>query len=170
MLKKINAAFSLFTSLVLLAHIGIGFQVLNGGQNPLGEVMPIVIMVCVVAHAVMSMMILCFVHDANDIKYPKMNASTVVQRVSGVLLLIPLFLSHNKIYTTEAMQTPLYGICEIAFFVLVAAHLATSLPKALVTLGALRSERAVKVASILFAVAAAALAVDGILLAVRTAF
>lgn len=170
MLKKINAILGLFTILVLIVHIGVGFQTLEGKSLPIGEAMPVVTMVLVIAHGVLSMLIMTLVHEGNDMRYRKQNASTIVQRVSGILLLVPLFVSHSKIYESAEMQTALYGILEISFFVLVAAHIATSLPKALVTLGALKNEKAHKVVSIVSVVACLALAADGIALAVRTTF
>lgn len=170
MLKKINAGLGLFTVVVLLAHIGVGFQSLKGVTLPVTEVMPILTMVLVILHALLSMMILMFVHEGNSAAYPKLNLSTIVQRASGILLVVPLVISHTKVYSDPGTYTLLHGISEIAFFILAFAHIGVSVPKALVTLGALKKEKTVKIVSIISAVAALGLTVDGVALAVRTLF
>lgn len=170
MLKKINAGLSLFTVIVLIAHMCVSMQAMNGTILPVTDIMPIAVMILMIIHAVLSMAIMFFAHDGHKVKYPHKNISTIIQRASGVLMLIPLFVSHTRYISEFRMNHILFFILEIVFFIMVFAHVATSVPKAFITLGILKSEKAVKICSIISIIVSATLVVVSILAYAKVMF
>ena len=83
--------------------------------------------------------------------YPKLNAQTIIQRVSGVLMIVFTLL---HIAGTLGIMTPppvIHAVVTPLFFTLVLAHVAVSTSKAFITLGigsaafVKRADRVIKV-------------------------
>lgn len=162
MLKKINAGLSLFTVIVLVAHMCIAMQAMNGNIIPVTGIMPIAIMILMIIHALLSMAIMFFAHDGHKVKYPSKNISTIIQRSTGVLMMIPLFLTHTRYFSAYHLNKNVFFILESLFFILVFTHIAISAPKACITLGILKNEKAVKICSIISIVVSVALVIVSI--------
>lgn len=163
MLKRINAAISLLTTLALFAHIGICFNY-DAAGSAAADVIPTVLLALVMVHGVLSMLIFTLCHDGNDTRYARLNLDTLLQRLSGTLMLFPLFISHLRIYGGGQSDSLLYALSEFLFFLLVGVHLAVSLPKALITLGVLPGERSMAVARVLAALLGLAVCVAGVMI------
>ena len=141
LLRKINAGISLLTTAVLLFHAGsIAVWMLSRGS--VGRVLTPFSWVLVglaLIHAFVSIDAVVsglMSGDGHKHKaYPKMNRSTVVQRASGVLML--LFAALHIAGAMGFMHPPkiVHGIVPPLFFILVMAHTAVSASKALITLG-----------------------------------
>jgi hypothetical protein len=140
-LRKINAVFSLLTTLLLLSHaISLAVWMLSkGGIAKPGSVIPWALTASAVLHALLSIGIMISTHrgskDHNSKKYLKMNLQTVIQRISGMLLI--LFTWLHIAGTVGIMQPPpaVHAIVPPLFFLLVMCHAAISTGKALITLG-----------------------------------
>lgn len=152
LLKKINAGLSLVTCAVVLAHVGMGCRtLLTGWYDPvLSHYMPLLTMAAVLLHALLSVAIVLFAHDGSSPRHAKANLATILQRASG-LLMIALVHVHVHAYDhvvarvrLSAAQRAGFAVGEAAFYACVFVHMAVSLPKALITLGLPRSERAVR--------------------------
>ena len=113
----------------------------------------------VVLHAVLSMIIMVTLHKGNKghkgKQYPKLNVPTIVQRISGILLI--LFSWLHIAGTIGIMQPPqvVHAIVPPLFFLLVMAHVAVSTSKALITLG-IGNAKVVKIVDIIVKVICAA--------------
>ena len=139
--RKINAGVSLLTTALLLDHaIFIAVWMLFRGkiQNSAGF-LPWVLMGTMVIHALISIDLAISAHEGVEKRkcksYPKRNASTLVQRISGVLMLI--FVGLHVAGATGLMQPPqvVHAIVPPLFFALSLTHAAVSTSKALITLG-----------------------------------
>lgn len=157
MLKKINAGLSLFTVIVLIAHMCVAMQAINGIILPVTDVMPVAVMILMIIHVLISMAIMAFAHDGHKTKYPGKNIATIIQRASGVLMLIPLFVTHTRYFSEFRLNQTLFFILEIFFFILVFAHIVISVPRACITLGLLKNEKAVKICGIITLILSVAL-------------
>lgn len=139
--RKINAVISLLTTFFVLAHaISISVWMLSKGTvsqpNP---ILSWILVGLMVAHAFISIeLVVSHYMEAGNPKckhYPKMNASTLVQRISGVLLVI--FTGLHVAGASGAMQPPqaVHAVVPPLFFAITMAHVAASTDKAFVTLG-----------------------------------
>ena len=157
-LRKINAGVSLITTILLLIHaLSLAAWMLSRGSIPrIGSPVAWALAGAVVLHAILSIAIMISSHKGNKkskVKaYPKMNVPTIVQRLSGILMLIGTGLHiadatgrlqpPNVIVagaTGVAQQPPQsslgHAILPPLFFILVMAHIAVSTSKAFITLG-----------------------------------
>lgn len=141
-LRKINAVFSLVTTVLLLAHaITIAFWMLSRGKIiPLGgHTLPKVLIWSTVAHALVSMLLMILAHKDKKKKkgkrYPKLNVPTMVQRISGVLLIIFTWLHIAGAMGVITMPQVVDAIVPPFFFLMVMSHIAVSGSKAFITLG-----------------------------------
>ena len=140
-LRKINAVVSLITTALLLSHaISLAAWMLSRGSIPkVGSYAARMLASVTLLHAILSIILLASGHKGSKkIKgrvYPKMNLPTILQRVSGVLLLIFTWL--HVAGTVGIMQPPqlVHAIVPPLFFLLALAHVAISVSKALITLG-----------------------------------
>lgn len=157
LLRKINAVLSLISTLLLLNHaVYIALYIFSNGRilNPLHSAVWGLVGVMAL-HAFISIDLAISAHmEAGKQKgksYPKKNISTVLQRISGMLL-IPLVALHIA-GATGAMTPPklVHSILPPLFFFVALAHTALSASKALVTLG-IGSARFVRVADIVIKV------------------
>ena len=140
-LRKTNAVFSLICTVLLLGHaISLAIWMLSMGNVPAApSALPRALTVFFVVHAIISIILLIASHkDGSKNKgnpYLKLNAPTVVQRVSGILLIVFTWL---HIAGTIGIMTPpplIHAIVPPLFFALTLAHVAVSTTKAFVTLG-----------------------------------
>ncbi|MCQ2770876.1 MAG: hypothetical protein MJ236_03655 [Clostridia bacterium] len=146
-LKKINAALGMVSTLLFIEHLVSGsILVITDSLEKNVPIPAIVLAVLLGIHAILSICMITINTDATAIKYPSSNAETIVQRVSGFLLLIIMF---GHIMTAINLGAS-KGV-SIAFAILLSltaicggAHFGVSVPRALMTLGAVKSEKAFK--------------------------
>ena len=140
-LRKTNAVVSLISTFYILCHaISLAAWMLSRGNiQKAPRLMAWVLTAVVVLHAVLSMIIMVTSHKGNKghkgKQYPKLNVPTIVQRISGILLIL---FSWLHIAGTIGIMTPpliVHAIVPPLFFALVMAHVAISTSKALITLG-----------------------------------
>ena len=140
-MRKINAAISLITTALLLEHaIFLAVRMLSQGEIPRQPaVLSWTLAFAVWAHATISLAIAFASHKkarrAAVKGYAKLNRQTLVQRISGVLMLVlvPLHVAG----TTGLMNPPkiIHAVSPILFFTVALAHVAVSASKAFITLG-----------------------------------
>jgi uncharacterized Tic20 family protein len=154
LLRKINAALSLLTTVLLLNHavfLAI-WMITNGGIEKSSTPVPWVLMWIVALHAIISIVLAVLGHrNAEKRKcnsYPKLNRGTMIQRVSGILMLafIPL-----HVLSAVGVTSPpklVHIIFPPLFFAIVLSHVAVSTSKALITLG-IGNAKAVKIVDVI---------------------
>ena len=130
-LRKTNAVFSLISTILLLTHaIYSGVWLLSRCSLPKApSAIPRALTIFFLLHAIISivLMVTSLKGGKGNKVYLKLNAATVVQRVSGVLMIA--FVALHVLHVSGAMMLlPL-------LFLLVLAHVAVSTSKAFVTLG-----------------------------------
>lgn len=140
-MRKINAGLSLLTTFLILDHaIFLAAWMLSRGAIPKSAgFMPWILTGAVFAHALISIDLAVSAHvDTGNRKgknYVRMNRPTIIQRVSGVLMMIfaPLHIAGAAGY----MKPPkiVHAIVPLLFFSIVLGHVAVSVSKALITLG-----------------------------------
>ena len=141
LLRKINAGASLLTTILLLIHaIIVALWTLSRGSVAIRTgFMPWVLVGTTVIHALISIDLAMTAHEGTEKRkwksYPKWNVSTMVQRISGVLLMV--FIGLHVAGATGAMQPPqlVHAIVPPVFFALSLAHASVSTSKAFITLG-----------------------------------
>ncbi len=148
-LKKTNAVLSLLTLLGVLIHVGYNvFAYLTFFYDPLLKKItayPFMIAVCL--HAILGVVIVVTGGELQGAGYyPGLNITTVIQRVSAVLMLL-LLKMHIRMFdlmSNASMQGNwsfwwLLVFLEILFFAAVISHISVSFSKALITMGWLTS-------------------------------
>lgn len=146
-LKKISAAAGLLSSLGLLVHVVYNiYAYLTFYYNPTLNMLtavPFILFTCV--HAVCAMCSVFLLGDGTRLDtYQKQNMQTVIQRVSAALI-FPLLILHIRTYdlletSAEKEEWFMFGLLiflQIIFYGVVAAHVAVSFSKGLITLGIL---------------------------------
>lgn len=150
-LKKCNAILSLLAVLLLLVHLVYScFEYLTFYYNPLlTKLLAIPFMVVACLHAVCGMGIVFLQSDGTRMDlYPKLNARTVLQRISAALI-FPLLILHINTFdllqaSAEAGHTVFTLLLMLAgpvFFAAAITHVSTSFSRALITLGLLTSPK-----------------------------
>ena len=140
-LRKVNAGMGLLATFMLLMHaIFLAVWMLSKGSVSIGSDVLSWIMTGVTGlHALVSIFIMASSHDGTEShkgkQYPKLNVPTIVQRISGVLLV--LFTALHITGAAGITDTPplVHAIVPPIFFTLVMAHIAVSVSKAFITLG-----------------------------------
>lgn len=156
--KKINSVLSIFTIVVIVMHIAFSCRTLLTGwySKEISYVLPMLLYVTVGVHAMLSMYIVFLVHDESSVtKYKKQNISTVIQRLSAILMLVMLH-PHISIFSQfkpgatfePSMAIPTI-LVESVFYIAVLSHIALSIPKCVVSLGLLHSEESLKIVKII---------------------
>lgn len=153
-IRKINAGLSLITTFLILCHaIALAAWMLSMGRIiPKASQLPWVLTWITGIHAVISIFIMASElkekKKNKGVEYPKDSASTVVQRLSGMLMLVFTFL--HIAGTIGLMQPPqlVHAIVPPLFFALVMTHVATSTHKAFVSFG-IENEKFIKVIDVL---------------------
>ena len=139
--RKINAVVSLLTTVLLLTHaIFLSIYMLSGGRSirPAGFI-GWVLMGLMIAHALISIDLAISAHAETGKRkgknYPKMNVPTIVQRVSGILMVPAAGLHIAGAVGAMVQPKMVHAIVPPLFFAIVLAHVALSTSKALITLG-----------------------------------
>ena len=114
-LKKINAVLGLLIVLSLCGHAGtMGFSLWTGWYSfLLCKSLAKITISLLVLHVFCSLCLFFFVHDGAGLKYSKCNVSTILQRISALLILGLLHI-HMKAYAHMATGTVL-GTGQTAF-------------------------------------------------------
>ena len=167
LLRKFNAVLSLLATLLLLDHsIFTSVWMLSRGSiQQSAPFAPRALMGVMVLHAFVSIDLAISAHMEGEKRkcksYPKMNRATIVQRISGVLLLV--FAALHVAGTTGALQPPhlVHTILPPIFFAIALAHTAVSVDKAFITLG-IGNARFAKAVSIIIKVICAATLIAGV--------
>lgn len=147
-LKKLNAALSLLSVLLLLAHLGYSvYAYLTFDYDPIiTRILAHATRSAVCLHAVLGMCLVFLMGDGTRLgTYPKQNLRTVLQRVSAALL-FPLLLPHVQniaLLQSAAESGRMFRfaaliVLEVLFFADLILHIVTSFSRALITLGWLR--------------------------------
>ena len=139
--RKINAGLSLLATVLLLNHaISLSVWMLSRGSIAMSPgIWPWVMTGAMVLHALISIDLAISAHSEPQThpgkSYPKLNKQTILQRISGILLI--LFAALHIAGTMGYMQPPqaVHAIVPPLFFALSLAHVAVSASKALITLG-----------------------------------
>jgi len=138
MLKKINAMLSFITALLALAHTVIMGLTMIGviGFNPVFSVIGIALLVVFSIHIALSLIVMFFT-SGDGFKYPKLNISTIEQRLSAILLLLFVHFHMNNYFANGNLvkQSVLGLVTELLFSVIIMSHFMPSLEKGLTTLG-----------------------------------
>lgn len=147
-IKKVNATLGLLAIITLLAHMSYNvFCYATMYYNPLLKqifAFPPLIIICL--HAVLGLALLVVPKDSTSVDpYPDLNRTTVLQRISAILI-FPTLIVHLNTFSileaTAASQRVAFFIVifiEIIFFAIVMTHVALSFTRALITLGWLTS-------------------------------
>lgn len=153
LMRKLNAALSLLTTVLLMDHaIFLAVWMLSRGSitKSVG-VAPWILAGVVSVHAVISIYLAIIAHRGTEKRkvknYVKLNRSTIIQRVSGVLMVIftPLHIASAAGF----MHPPkiVHAMVLILFYTIVLAHIAVSGSKACITLG-IGNAKFIKIADI----------------------
>lgn len=152
LLRKINAVLSLFSTILILLH-AIFYSVWmlsRGGIAKMSAYLSQTLVVVMVAHAIISIALAVLsrkgVKKGEYKTYPKMNVATIVQRISGILIILLLSV-HIAGSINHFQPKILHAILHPLFFIIVLAHVAVSVSKAFITLG-IGSARAIKIIDI----------------------
>ena len=139
--RKINAWLSLLTTVLIFDHaIFTSVWMISRGSIPKSaDFLPWILTGLTVVHALISIDLAISGHanapKGNYKSYPKMNVSTIVQRISGVFMM--LFAGLHIADATKLMKPPkvVHLIVPPLFFAVVMVHVAVSTSKAFITLG-----------------------------------
>lgn len=151
--RKINAGLSLLTTCFAFYHaISAAVEMLSKGRIASNETVTSWILLGLMAlHAFVSIDLAISAHAGIEKRkckqYPKMNAATMVQRISGCLMIV--FTALHVAGAAKLMQPPqiVHAILPPIFFTMVLAHVAVSTSKAFITLG-IGNARFVKIVDI----------------------
>ena len=140
-LRKTNAELSLLSSALLLGHaVPLAFWMLSKGRIPKpAPIIPWALTILIVAHAVLSILLMIKAHkDGGSHKgrtYPKMIVPTIIQRMTGVLMLV-FTVPHIAGATGIIVPSQaVHAVLPPLFFAIALTHTAVSFSKALITLG-----------------------------------
>lgn len=153
--KKWNARLSLLTLLLLLIHEGYHlYAYITMYYNPvLSKVTGYALAASLALHAILSIVIVFGMHDSKKIAYKKRNLRTVLQRISGCMIIVLLPI---HIFSFGLLQSSVGGIgfvltelAQILFYGALFCHFSTSFSNALVTLGWLSNRKKKRVIDII---------------------
>jgi len=178
-LKKGNAVIALLLITACLTHVVAELVfVISKGKGVSTDSIDFlagIVMTLAMTHVLVSILIITVFHD-NKVKilYPRSNVRTILQRVSGVLMLFFLFLHMHTSARLIAHADAGTGykllnyMIMVFFFAMVFLHISVSFSGALVTLGVVESmqkkrmiDRIVWVIAGLFFLASAAIVIYG---------
>ena len=159
--RKINAVLSLLATVLILDHaIFLSVWMLsNGAISKSANYMPWIMTGVVLAHALISIDLGVTAHMENKNRkgksYGNLNRATIIQRMSGVLMMI--FIALHIAGATGVMTPPkvVHAIVPALFYTIVLAHVTISTGKAFITLG-IGNAKFVKVVDIVMKVICAA--------------
>ena len=157
LLRKINAVFSLLCTFLLMDHaiFHAAWMLSRGSIEKNINIIPWLLFGLMIAHAFISIDLAVSAHMGIEKRkcknYPKMNIPTIIQRASGVVLILFTLLHIGG--TMGYLQPPplVHAILPVLFFTIALMHTAISTSKALVTLG-IGNAKFVKIANIIMRV------------------
>ena len=166
-LRKINAALSLFTTVLLMDH-AIFFSVWMLSRCSIeksADFMPRILAVLMVLHAILSIILLIKNHKGAEKnkhkKYSVLNIETYVQRITGVLIILMMGI-HIAGAANHFQPKILHAILHPLFFAVALAHCAVSVDKAFVTLG-IGSAKFIRVVNVAMKIICCATLVAGVI-------
>ena len=145
--KKANGYISLLSIILMLAHAV--YQLVSYVifyYNPvISKVLGYGTAALILIHIVLSGFSLVRLHDSSSVMYKKLNARTLIQRGSGMLMLIllPIHIYSFKLLGMS-VGTIWYWLVEasqVIFFASLYTHVAISFTRALISLGWLTDDR-----------------------------
>ena len=153
LLRKINAVFSLICTFLLMDHaiFHAVWMLSNCSIEKNASMMSWILFGAMIIHAFISIDLAISAHTGIEKRkcknYPKMNISTIIQRASGVSLIV--FSVLHVLGTVGILQPPqiVHAILPALFFTIALMHTAISTSKALITLG-IGNAKFVKVANV----------------------
>ena len=140
LLRKINAGLSLITTILLVDHAMFlsVWMLARCSFDVSNEEMPYVLAGLAAIHALLSIILAIRGHKGakkEKVKsYPKMNIPTMVQRITGILMILMLGL-HIAGAKNHYKPKMLHAVFHPVFFAVALAHAAVSVSKAMITLG-----------------------------------
>lgn len=155
-LRKMNAGLSLVTTLLLMDHaMFLAVWMLSRCSiEKSAENMPFILAGLMAIHAVISIVLAILGHKGTQkVKcksYPKMNKETMVQRITGILMILMLAL-HIAGAKTHYQPKLLHAVFHPLFFAVALAHASVSTGKALITLG-IGNAKTIKIVNIVMRV------------------
>lgn len=148
-LKKINAVLGLSIIAALICHGGtMTYSLITYWYNyTICKFFAHAAVVLMILHALMSICIFFFLHDGSSISYSRLNTSTLIQRITAVLMIIFIHF-HTTAYahmatgeSLSAGKTVFVLITEYIYIISVFLHTSVSFSKALITLGLISSAK-----------------------------
>lgn len=142
-IKKCNAGLALLTFALLLIHEGYQlYAYITFYYNPiLTRASGYAVAVCLILHVILSAISVFALHDSKKIAYKKLNIKTLIQRISGVMiiLLLPIHIISFPLLQSSAggAEYILVEALQIIYYGSLSCHVALSFSNALVTLGLL---------------------------------
>ena len=166
-LRKINAALSLFTTVLLMDHaIFLSVWMLSRCSiEKSADFMPWILAVLMVLHAMLCIIFL--IKSNKGVKkikykqYSELNVETYIQRITGVLIILMMGL-HIAGAANHFHPKILHAIFHPLFFAVALAHSAVSVDKAFVTLG-IGSAKFIRAVSITMKIICSATFVAGVI-------
>jgi len=138
MIKKVNAVLAFLAAIAMLLHIAAMSAVLCGVSEflPVFSVIGKALSRVFLLHVCLSVGIMFF-SGGNGFRYPKLNKSTVVQRLSSLLLLIVIHFHMGNYFTDQGFVPPrMFGfVTELLLTALLLSHYLPSVDKGLLSLG-----------------------------------
>ena len=170
--KKINAFLGMATAAALIFHVVyqvIAYQFFY--YNPaVSKTTSHIISMFVVLHVICSGWIFIKSHDlGNGIKYAGLNARTIVQRITAVLMLILIGVHASMFSMLPKALVPLL-IVQILFFACVFTHVGVSASNALITFGRIESSKGRKRADVIACIICAVLFIAASIVITKTEF
>lgn len=140
-IKKANACISLIVVLLFLVHcLYQDYAYLNFLHQPeISAFLGFGLLFFMVIHVILAISSMILKHDSLKIEYPALNKGTLLQRITGVLLLVLTLVHMNtfKLVTGAASfgEVIMLDTIQVLFFAAGFLHIALSFDKALITLG-----------------------------------
>ena len=139
-MRKINAGLGLLTTILLMDHaIFNAVWMLSRGGVPKSTETSFIMIGIMALHAIISIAMAFVGHKGVEKRkcnqYPQLNVTTIIQRATGMLLIV--FTTLHMLGTVGILNPPqlVHAILPPLFFVLSLMHVAVSTSKAFITLG-----------------------------------
>ena len=140
-IKKLNAWLALITATLLLIHEAYQlFAFILFYYNPvMTKILGYSLAFVFVLHCILSAYGFFVLHDSKSVAYKKINIKTVLQRISGMamILLLPLHICSFILLQKNAGTSIFYLILasQVLFYAAINCHVAVSFSNAFITLG-----------------------------------
>ena len=148
-MKKLNAVWGWLAIIALLAHLAtMTYSLATGWYDfVICKALAYATAITVGGHVVFALIVVMFLHDGTNIgNYASLNKRTILQRASGIAILL-LLVAHVRSFgfivagePLDALAKTFIIVTEVLFFAAICTHLATSFSKSLITWGLIRRE------------------------------